>query len=101
MWYAIFGEDVPNSLELRKQLRPDHLARLEPLKKAGRVLLAGPHPAQDPAEGDDQVLGFTGSLMVVDFPNLEQAKEWAAQDPYKLGGVFAKVSVKPFTKVLP
>ena len=99
MWYAIIGEDVADSLPLRKELRPAHLARIEQLNAQGRVLAAGPMPAQDTVELTEA--GFTGSLMVVEFPNLEAATEWADQDPYATGGVFAKVTVKPFIKVLP
>ena len=99
MWYAIISEDVENSLPLRKQARPAHLERMEVLKNEGRVLIAGPHPAvdaEDPGEA-----GFTGSLVVVDFPSLEEAKAWADQDPYVLGGVYKSVTVKPFKLVLP
>ena len=34
MWYLIFSEDVPNSLSLRKENRPAHLARLQALRNA-------------------------------------------------------------------
>ena len=42
MFYAIYGEDVPSSLEQRLSVRPAHLARLTQLQNAGRLLLAGP-----------------------------------------------------------
>ncbi len=99
MWYAVIGEDVEGSLALRKELRPAHLARVETLNQEGRVLAVGPHPAEDSSEPTEA--GFTGSLMIVDFPTLEQAQAWADEDPYATGGVFAKVTVKPFIKVLP
>lgn len=99
MFYAIISEDVSNSLEKRKAARPDHLARLQLLKEQGRLLLAGPHPAvdnEDPGEA-----GFTGSLVVAEFNSLQEAQDWAAADPYIAAGVYAKVTVKPFKKVLP
>lgn len=99
MLYAIISEDVANSLPLRKQVRADHLARLETLKEQGRLILAGPHPAidsNDPAEA-----GFTGSLVVAEFPTLDAAQDWADADPYMAAGVYASVTVKPFKKVLP
>ena len=99
MWYAIVAEDHEDSLERRQAVRPAHLERIQTLAKAGRVLLAGPFPAVD-AE-DPGSAGFTGSLMVVDFPSLEEATDWAEQDPYVLGGAFKSVTVKPFRKVLP
>ena len=99
MWFAIFGQDIENSLELRKELRPAHLARLNPLIEEGRVLIAGPHPRDD--KSDPMDVGFSGSLMVIDFASLEDAQAWAEEDPYKTGGVFDSVIVKPFLKVAP
>lgn len=99
MWYAIISEDVADSLEKRRSAREAHLARLRALVDDGRLLLAGPLPAID-AE-DPGPAGFTGSLVVVDFPSLDDAKAWADNDPYIAAGVYAKVTVKPFKPVLP
>jgi uncharacterized protein YciI len=99
MWYAVISEDVENSLESRIEARPAHLERLKALAKEGRLLVAGPHPAVD-AE-DPGPAGFSGSLVIVDFPSLEDAKAWADADPYVAAGVYAKVVVKPFRKALP
>ena len=99
MLYAIISEDVANSRPLRKQARADHLARLESLKEQGRLILAGPPPAIDSNDPGDA--GFTGSLVVAEFPSLEAAKQWADADPYIAAGVYAGVTVKPFKKVLP
>ena len=99
MFYAIISEDVSNSLEKRKFARPDHIARLQILKDEGRLLLAGPHPAIDNDNPGDA--GFTGSLIVAEFNSLQEAEKWAAADPYIAAGVYAKVTVKPFKKVLP
>lgn len=99
MLYAILGEDVPNSLERRASTRPEHLARLTELREQGRLLLAGPFPAidsEDPGPG-----GFTGSLIVAEFPSVEEAQAWAQADPYLEAGVYVKVAVKPFKKVFP
>ena len=99
MWYAIICEDIEDSLEKRRQARPDHLHRLHQLKDEGRLLIAGPHPALD--NSDPGPAGFTGSLVVAEFDSLELAQHWADSDPYVEAGVFANVSVKPFNKVLP
>lgn len=99
MLYAIISEDVNNSLERRLAARPDHLARLEKLRDEGRLVLAGPHPAvdsEDPGEA-----GFTGSLVIAEFEDLDGAQAWADADPYIIAGVYAKVTVKPFKKALP
>ncbi|WP_136066067.1 YciI family protein [Modicisalibacter radicis] len=99
MLYAILSEDVKNSLDKRQSARPDHLARLEKLRDQGRLVLAGPHPAVDAeAPGD---AGFSGSLVVAEFDSLDEAQAWADADPYAIAGVYARVTVKPFKKVLP
>ncbi len=99
MLYAIIAEDVPHSLEDRLKTRPAHVARLDLLKAQGRLILAGPHPAIDAT--DPGPAGFTGSLIVAEFPSLSEAQTWADADPYKEAGVYARVTVKPFKKVLP
>lgn len=99
MLYAIISQDVANSLEKRLAARPAHLERLQLLQQQGRLILAGPHPAIDSEDpGQD---GFTGSLVVAEFDNLEQAQAWADIDPYIEAGVYEKVTVKPFKKVFP
>jgi uncharacterized protein YciI len=97
--YAIISEDNKNSLEKRTATRPAHVARLQNLQNEGRLVLAGPHPTID--TDNPGAAGFTGSLVVAEFDNLEAAKQWAESDPYNDAGVYAKVIVKPFKKVFP
>jgi len=97
--YAIISEDNADSLSKRLAARPAHLARLQALQDAGRLLLAGPHPAIDTDNPGDA--GFTGSLIVAEFEHLAAAQQWAAADPYIDAGVYASVTVKPFKKVFP
>lgn len=99
MLYAIISEDVTDSLSKRQAARPAHLARLQALQDAGRLLLAGPHPAVDTENPGEA--GFTGSLIVAEFDHLAAAQAWADNDPYIDAGVYAKVTVKPFKKVFP
>ncbi len=99
MLYAIISEDIPNSLEKRLAARPAHLVRLEDLKQQGRLLVAGPHPAID--SNDPGEAGFTGSLIIAEFESLIAAQAWADADPYIESGVYEKVVVKPYKKVLP
>lgn len=99
MLYAIISRDHDNSLEKRLAARPAHLARLEALRDAGRLILAGPHPAID--SPDPGPSGFSGSLVVAEFESLAAARTWADADPYLEAGVYAEVLVKPFKKVLP
>lgn len=99
MLYMIYAEDAANSLEKRLAARPAHLARLNNLKDAGRLVMAGPLPAIDsdtPGEA-----GFTGSLVIAEFDSLHDAETWAQADPYWQAGVYVKATVKPYKKVLP
>jgi len=99
MLYAIIAQDIENSLLKRMQARPDHVARLNELKDEGRLILAGPHPSIDFSEPGEA--GFSGSLVVAEFDDLQKAREWADADPYVAAGVYSSVVVKPFNKVLP
>lgn len=99
MWYLIEGFDAPERLPARLAARPAHLARLRGLLDDGRLLLAGPCPAID-AE-DPGPAGFSGSLIVAEFDSLADARAWAEADPYVAAGVYERVDVRPFKKVLP
>ena len=99
MLYAIMAQDTPNSLEKRLSVRPAHVARLQALQDEGRLLLAGPFPAVDST--DPGVAGFSGSLIVAEFPSLAVAIAWAQADPYVGAGVYAQVEVRPFKKAFP
>ena len=81
------------------ETRDSHLARLNDLTEQGRILVAGPIPVidnEDPGEA-----GFSGSVIIAEFESLENAKDWANQDPYVKAGVFKEITVKPFKKVIP
>ena len=73
--------------------------RLQELLGQGRLKLAGPMPAvdsEDPGEA-----GFSGSLLVVEFPSMADARRWADADPYIAAGVYRNVEILPFKPVLP
>ncbi len=99
MWYVFICEDNENSLALRKKTRSAHIERLNALKEQGRLLLAGPCPAIDNEEPGEA--GFTGSIVIAEFASLNDAQAWADEEPYLSAGVYNKVTVKPFKKVLP
>ncbi len=99
MLYTIIGQDTPDSLTKRLASRPAHVARLQALQAQGRLLLAGPFPAVD--ADDPGAAGYTGSLIVAEFPSLPEAQAWADADPYIASGVYAHVSVRPFKKTMP
>jgi len=99
MFYLIYSEDIEDSLSLRLSVRDLHIERLKTLQAQGRLLIAGPCPAID--SEDPGAAGFTGSLIVAEFDSLISAQTWADADPYISAGVYKKVTVKPYKKVLP
>jgi hypothetical protein len=99
MLYVIIGEDRAGTLDKRLASRPAHLERLQALQAEGRLVLAGPCPAID--SPDPGPAGFSGSIIIAEFASLDTAKAWADADPYVAAGVYEKVTVKPFKKVLP
>ncbi len=99
MYYMIYSTDKPNTLDLRLATRAEHLARLNELKSQGRLLVAGPLPGIDSETPGEA--GFTGSLVIAEFDDLEAAQAWAQDDPYLHAGVYDNSVVKPFKKVLP
>jgi uncharacterized protein YciI len=89
MLFVIIGHDGPDGAALRPKVRPDHLDYVRPVAERGKMLLGG---------------AFTdgsGSLMVIDVDSEAEALEFARNDPYAKNGVFERVEVKPFRKVLP
>jgi len=81
--------DKPGALQLRLDNRPAHV---EHLKSSGVVELAGPF--LDP-QGN-----MTGSLIVLDVPDLAAAEAWAAADPYARAGLFETVAIREWKKVI-
>jgi uncharacterized protein YciI len=99
MWFAIIAEDVADSLEKRKGARPAHIERLQKLLDEGRLFVAGAFPAIE--SEDPGPAGFTGSMILAQFPSQAEAQSWADADPYVAAGVYARVTIKPFRKALP
>lgn len=99
MLFVIIGQDVANSLDTRRRVRPRHLERMRALIDQGRLVLAGPMPAV-PAM-DPGPAGYSGSVIVAEFESIEAARQWIADDPYVTEGVFVSHDVRPFVQALP
>ena len=99
MWYAIIAKDHPDTLARRQLARPAHMARLLELQEAGSLFVAGAFPAIE--SEDPGPAGFTGSMILAQFPSMAEARAWADADPYVAAGVYADVQIKPFRKALP
>ena len=88
MLCAVICRDKPGHLQIRKDNRDSHLAYL---KSSGVVAMAGPL-----IENGD----MTGSLIVLDVPDLAAAETWASADPYKAAGLFDSVTLIEWKKVI-
>jgi uncharacterized protein len=86
MLFALICTDKPNSIDLRMQVRPAHLAFLD--KLGGSLKAAGPFVDDDGKP--------TGSLVIIQADDLADAKAIAAQDPYAIAGLFSSVDIKPW-----
>jgi hypothetical protein len=89
MLFVIIGHDARDAKDKRPTHRPAHLAHLEPLAQAGKLILAGP------------LTDGAGSLIVVEAESLGAAWALVGRDPYVLNGIFERVEVHPFMQVFP
>ena len=90
MLYALVCEDKPNSEELRKSVRGQHLQYMQGYD----VRFAGPMLADDETT-------MIGSIIVLAAESRAAAQDFADQDPYGAAGLFANVTIRPFKQVVP
>lgn len=91
MHFYIRCVDKPGHLDVRKANRDDHLAYIKG-GFAERIVAAG--PTLDP-----DMEGMNGSVFIIEFDAIEDAREFAANDPYAKAGLFESVVIRPFKKV--
>lgn len=89
MRVALICIDKPGHLHIRQDNRPAHLAHIQ---TSGVVEMAGPFLNE---QGE-----MLGSLVVLDVPDLQAARHWAAQDPYAKAGLFQSVDIREWKKVI-
>jgi len=89
MLIALIARDKPGALQTRLDNREAHLAYIE---ETGVVSQAGPLL--------DEAGGMIGSLVILDAPDLEAARDWAENDPYARAGLFDSVELIPWKKVI-
>lgn len=87
--FAIICTDKAEALQVRLDTREAHLAYI---KSTGLVTQAGPFLS---AEGQ-----MCGSLVILDVENRAAAENWATNDPYAKAGLFAKVRIEEWKKVI-
>lgn len=88
MLFALICTDKPDSLDLRMNTRPDHVAYLSDLNDRGILKTAGPflNDRDEPC----------GSLVVVEAENKDAARMIAEGDPYSRAGLFAEIDIRPY-----
>ncbi|ADZ68806.1 YciI-like protein [Polymorphum gilvum] len=87
MLYALICTDKPHSLQLRLDTRPEHVAFLNSL--GDRLKAAGPFL--------DDAGTMTGSLVVIEASNRDEALAVSQEDPYARAGLFESVEIRPWT----
>ncbi|MBR9650387.1 YciI family protein [Thalassovita aquimarina] len=88
MLIALIARDKKGALDIRKANRDAHLAYID---ATGVVAQAGPL-----IENDD----MAGSLVILDVADMAAAEDWAANDPYAKAGLFDKVELIEWKKVI-
>ncbi len=89
MLVCLMAHDKPDALAVRMENRPAHV---EYLKSTDHVHLAGPLLNTD---GE-----MTGSMVVLDVPDMATAEAWAKNDPYAKAGLFQSVMLSEWKKVI-
>lgn len=91
MHFVFIGTYNPANLDIRNETRPAHMDFLNGY--TDQILCAGP---TSDADGT-----MTGSVLIAEFESLAVAEAWTADDPYTKAGVFEKMRVTAWKKVLP
>jgi uncharacterized protein YciI len=89
MLFVLICTDRPGALDLRKANRGPHLEYIE---TTGSVVMAGPFL--------DEAGEMCGSLVVIDVPDRAAAEAWAAGDPYAMAGLFERVEIRAWNRVV-
>ncbi len=91
MHFVITCTDKPGQPDLRPATRGVHIEYLK--SHADKIVAAGP------TLGADDVPN--GSLLIMEFEDVQAAQEFAEGDPYAQAGVFESVGITPWKKVFP
>jgi len=87
MYFIILCTDKPDSGDVRAANRDAHITYLK--AHADDIRLGGATPNPD---GD----GVSGSFLLIEAASYDDAKAWAAGDPFAKAGLFRDVEVRPW-----
>jgi uncharacterized protein YciI len=85
MLFVITAIDKEGSMQLRMATREAHIAYI---KETGVVRLGGPFLN---AQGE-----MTGSMILIEAPDLAAARHWQTNDPYAKSGLFQSSELRPW-----
>jgi uncharacterized protein YciI len=91
--YFVHGRDRPGSLAIKMPLNGEHWSFMDGY--AEQLVARGPT-----LTGADEDAGPTGSLHIVDVPDLEAARRFAFEEPYYRGGAFTSVDIYGFRNLV-
>ncbi|KND18007.1 hypothetical protein ADZ37_16395 [Pannonibacter phragmitetus] len=90
MLYALICTDKPGALQTRLDNRPAHVEFLKAM--GSRLKAAGPFL--------DGAGNMTGSLVIIEAENRDEALAVSQEDPYARAGLFASVEIRPWNWVI-
>ncbi len=91
MLFVIHAFDIENGRDLRRAHTEAHVEYLK--SQPSKVHLAGPLLE----EGGEAPIG---SMLVIEAPDAERAREFSRNDPYTQAGLFAEVHVTAWRKTV-
>jgi uncharacterized protein YciI len=89
MPYVIITRDKPDSLDLRNQVRAEHIEFLD--RNKHRLLAAG-------AMIEDDGTGGRGGVIIVDTDDRKEAEDFIGADPFTKAGLFESITVSRWRK---
>jgi len=91
MYFIILATDKPNATQIRQQARPTHLDYIGGF--GTQIVAAG-------ATLSDDGTAMTGSFFLVDMPDRGAVEEYVRNDPYVKAGLFERVEIRRWRKVI-
>ena len=91
--FVFIGHDGPDGAARRQDNREHHVAHLEALDRAGRLVYGGPIRN----ESDRSI----GAVLILDTPDIAAARALVEQDPYVAAGVFERIELNRFVRAFP
>jgi len=93
--FCIIGHDAAGSAKKRELHLNEHLECLRVLKQEGRLFAAGPL-----MNSTDNDAVACGSLLIIEFKSLIDARAWFENEVYYRSGVYDTFQIKPYLDII-